>query len=70
MVAEVPHLGRIDEVPENAWTKLEAEAKSGGAVRTWAGEHYLANPVMRASETMAELARLARERRSPALAAE
>ena len=69
MVAEVPHLARIDVVPENAWTPVEAADKSG-RVGGWAGAHYLANPVMRASEVMAELARLADARAGQAMAAE
>ncbi|HRO11828.1 NADH-quinone oxidoreductase subunit NuoG, partial [Amaricoccus sp.] len=70
MFAAVPHLARIDEVPENAWTALARGDMSGGEIASAGGEHYLANPVMRASEVMAELARLARERRAEALAAE
>ena len=62
MVAEVPHLGRIDLVPENAWTPVAAGDMSGGDFARRAGEHYLANPIMRASEVMAELTRLARAR--------
>ena len=70
MVAEAPHLARIDVVPENAWTRVEAGDMSGGRVGGWAGAHYLANPVMRASEVMAELARLADARAGQAMAAE
>ncbi len=64
-----PHLARIDEVPENAWTPGPRAAMSaqdfGGPVL----DHYLTNPVTRASSVMAELARLAGERARP-LAAE
>jgi NADH-quinone oxidoreductase subunit G len=70
MLAEVPHLGRTDLVPENAWTPVAAGDMSGGEIVAVGGEHYLANPIMRASETMAELARLARARTGQALAAE
>ena len=70
MVAEAPHLARIDRVPENAWTRVEAGDMSGGRIGGWAGSHYLANPVMRASEVMAELARLAEARAGQAMAAE
>ncbi len=72
MVAEVPHLGRIDEVPENAWTPLAATGKSAGGMGVIAAsrqDHYLGNPIARASEVMAELAKLARGRVMP-LAAE
>ncbi len=70
MAAEVPHLGRIDVVPENAWTAVPAGDMSGGAFASSVRAHYLANPIMRASEVMAELARLAAERQGQALAAE
>jgi hypothetical protein len=43
---------------------------TGDALMPARSEHYLANPVMRASEVMAELARLSKAYRSPALAAE
>ena len=33
MVAAVPHLGRIDVVPENAWTPLRARRYVRGGVR-------------------------------------
>ena len=62
MVAEVPHLGAIDRVPENAWTPLGRAAMSGGDFVSGVREHFLANPVQRASEVMADLARLASER--------
>ena len=62
MVAQVPHLGAIDRVPENAWTPLERGAMSGGDFVSAVREHYLANPVQRASAVMADLARLASER--------
>ncbi len=65
MFAAAPHLARIDDVPENAWTLVEGgdmtQADFGSAV----GEHYLANPVMRASTVMAELAKLAEQRDHP-----
>jgi NADH-quinone oxidoreductase subunit G len=69
MVAEVPHLGRVDAVPQNAWAPLPPGAV-GAEPMAAGGEHYLANPVMRASAVMGELARLARLRQGPALAAE
>jgi NADH-quinone oxidoreductase subunit G len=70
MVAEAPHLGRIDVLPENAWTPETAGDGRGGDFTAARGEHYLANPIMRASEVLAELARLARDRAGQALAAE
>jgi NADH-quinone oxidoreductase subunit G len=70
MFESAPHLARIDEVPENPWTPLPrgdmSEAGFGQAVAA----HYLANPIMRASEVMAQLTRLAEERGRAPLAAE
>lgn len=66
-----PHLAALDQVPDNAWQPVDASddldvdtpfSETGAA-------HYLANPVLRASQTMAELDRLAVER-SHAIAAE
>jgi NADH-quinone oxidoreductase subunit G len=63
MFEAVPHLARLDSVPENAWTPLDAGDMSGaGDFRSAVTEHYLANPIMRASAVMAELTRLASER--------
>ncbi len=69
MVAEVPHLGEIDAVPENAWTPLAAGDMSTGDFRSADRPHYLVNPILRASEVMAELTRLASDR-TRAMAAE
>ena len=71
MVAEVPHLGADrrgagERVDAGRGGRYERRRRLGG----WAGAHYLANPVMRASEVMAELARLADARAGQAMAAE
>ena len=65
MVAAAPHLGVLDVVPENAWTLVEAGDMSGAAFRSPVRQHYLANPIMRASGVMAELTRLADARERP-----
>ncbi|WP_424931757.1 NADH-quinone oxidoreductase subunit NuoG [Amaricoccus macauensis] len=69
MVAELPHLGAIDIVPENAWTSFDAGGKTLdkdlGDFTSPTSAHYLANPIMRASSVMAELARLASDRARP-----
>jgi len=70
LVAEVPHLKRIDEVPENEWKPLERGEMGPGDFASAVTEHYLANPIMRASELMGQLAAGARERKSAKLAAE
>ena len=70
LVAAHPHLGRIDEVPVNAWFPLPladmGKADFSPAVR----DFYLTNPVARASALMAELSRLAAEREHTPMAAE
>ncbi|MEO1490937.1 MAG: NADH-quinone oxidoreductase subunit NuoG [Pseudomonadota bacterium] len=63
-----PHLAELDTVPENDWQAVEP-ASATGQISTWAGDHYLANPVLRASELMAELS-AGVATRSAALAAE
>ncbi|KFI26618.1 NADH-quinone oxidoreductase subunit G [Haematobacter massiliensis] len=70
LVAEVPHLARIDEVPENAWQPLDPAAPADADFRPVIKDFYLTNPIARASQLMAELSALAASRRSPAMAAE
>ncbi|OWJ78816.1 NADH-quinone oxidoreductase subunit NuoG [Haematobacter genomosp. 1] len=70
LVAEVPHLARIDEVAENAWTPLDPSAPADADFRPVIKDFYLTNPIARASQLMAELSALAAARRSPAMAAE
>ena len=70
LVADVPHLGKIDEVPANDWTPL-AQAKMGSAAFQPAiADFYLSNPIARASQLMAELSANAKARREAPLAAE
>jgi NADH-quinone oxidoreductase subunit G len=70
LVKEVPHLGRIDEVPENDWQLLPdgqlGEGSFGSAVR----DFYLTNPIARASQLMAELSANAKARKQKPMAAE
>jgi len=70
LVAAVPHLKRVDEVPENAWEIATGGDLGSGDLPSAVDEHYLANPVMRSSELMARLAAGARNRASASLAAE
>ena len=70
IVADVPHLGRIDEVPENAWQVLP-EGKIGVApFGNAVSDHYLTNPIARSSTLMAELSANARARAGEKIAAE
>jgi NADH-quinone oxidoreductase subunit G len=64
-----PHLGALDQVPVNEWTKLKAGKMRKAPFAQAVADHYLVNPVCRASEVMAELSRLAAER-NRAIAAE
>ena len=71
VVAAVPHLAAVDEVPENAGDPLPAgnldlRRPFAPAVR----EFYLTNPVARASALMGQLAAQAAARTTPPLAAE
>ncbi|QDC09413.1 NADH-quinone oxidoreductase subunit G [Oceanicola sp. D3] len=70
LVAEVPHLAGVDAVPENDWQPLDegtlGEAEFVAAIK----DHYLTNPVARASEVMAELSAGTKARRNAPMAAE
>jgi NADH-quinone oxidoreductase subunit G len=70
LFAEVPHLGRIDVVPENGWTPVAPGDMDGAAIANARIDHYLSTPIGRASGIMAEMARLRRERAERPLAAE
>ncbi|MEM9640358.1 MAG: NADH-quinone oxidoreductase subunit NuoG [Pseudomonadota bacterium] len=64
-----PHLGRIDDVPENLLQLPEGGALSKGDFVAATRDHYQCNPIMRASTVMADLSKLAAARARP-LAAE
>jgi NADH-quinone oxidoreductase subunit G len=70
LVAEVPHLAGIDQVPENEWQAIPPKAMGKATFRSAVTDHYLTNPVARASQLMAELSAGAKARRAPKLAAE
>jgi NADH-quinone oxidoreductase subunit G len=70
LVAEVPHLARIDTVPENDWQPLELRAPGDAGFRNAVADHYLTNPIARASALMAELSAAAKARAASPLAAE
>ncbi len=70
LVTEVPHLAKVDDVPENDW-QVEAAGKLGDADFRYAiRDFYLTNPVARASALMAELSAGAKARREDRIAAE
>ncbi|MGR3461133.1 MAG: molybdopterin-dependent oxidoreductase, partial [Roseovarius sp.] len=70
LVAEVPHLARIDEVPENDWQPVAPAELGAGQLEAAIADFYLTNPIARASELMAELSANARARRERPVAAE
>ncbi|MFN3273505.1 MAG: NADH-quinone oxidoreductase subunit NuoG [Paracoccus sp. (in: a-proteobacteria)] len=70
LVEAVPHLGRVDLVPENDWQPV-AVAELGRASFVYPlRDFYLTNPIARCSPLMGELSRMAAARGAPALAAE
>jgi NADH-quinone oxidoreductase subunit G len=70
LVAAHPHLGRIDQVAENAWAPLDVRALGKATFRNAIKDFYLTNPVARASAVMAELSAMAKARTAPKMAAE
>jgi len=70
LVAEVPHLGDIDRVPENDWQPLPAGDLGEGAFPEAVSDFYLTNLIARASVLMAELSANAKARAEAPIAAE
>ncbi|MCU9838504.1 NADH-quinone oxidoreductase subunit NuoG [Ruegeria sp. WL0004] len=70
LVAEVPHLAQIDQVPENAAQALEQGPLGAASFRNAVDDFYLSNPIARASALMAELSAAAKARRAEKIAAE
>ncbi|WP_108815859.1 NADH-quinone oxidoreductase subunit NuoG [Loktanella sp. Alg231-35] len=70
LVAAHQHLGRIDEVAENAWQPLPVKKPGKADFRNAVTDFYLTNPIARASSLMAELSANAKARKSAPLAAE
>ena len=70
LVAEVPHLQQVDEVPQNAWAPLAPGALGSGDFQNAIKDFYLTNPIARASELMAQLSHEAKARAEAPMAAE
>ncbi|MEM1130497.1 MAG: NADH-quinone oxidoreductase subunit NuoG [Pseudomonadota bacterium] len=70
LVEAVPHLAAIDTVPENAWMLPELMEMGSGDLPLAVADHYLTNPITRASTLMAELSAGAKARQAALLAAE
>jgi NADH-quinone oxidoreductase subunit G len=70
LVAAVPHLGAIDEVPENAWQRIPLRDPAKADFRNAVSDFYLTNPIARASALMGELSAQAKARTDKPMAAE
>ncbi|AUQ74931.1 NADH-quinone oxidoreductase subunit NuoG [Phaeobacter piscinae] len=70
LVAEVPHLARIDDVADNEGPALAVEAMGKAAFLPAVKDFYLTNPIARASQLMAELSAGAKARGAEKIAAE
>ncbi len=70
LIEAVPHLGHIDAVPENDWQTLPPGKPADTDFRYPIADHYLTNPIARASQLMAELSAQALARSQPKIAAE
>ncbi len=62
LVAEVPHLAKIDTVPENEWNAIAPKKMGKADFRNAISDFYLSNPIARASQLMAELSANAKAR--------
>jgi NADH-quinone oxidoreductase subunit G len=70
LVKDVPHLKKVDRVPENAWTPLPTAKLGKADFRLAIKDFYLTNPIARSSELMAELSANAKARAKQPMAAE
>ncbi|EEB84318.1 NADH-quinone oxidoreductase subunit NuoG [Roseobacter sp. GAI101] len=70
LVAEVPHLGNVDQVAENDWQAAAQSKMDDAAFQPAIADFYLSNPIARASQLMAELSQNAKARQEKPLAAE
>ncbi|MFD0857737.1 NADH-quinone oxidoreductase subunit NuoG [Roseovarius aquimarinus] len=70
LIEAVPYLAQIDQVAENDWQPITPKAMGKARFRSAIKDHYLTNPIARASQLMAELSANAKARRAPKMAAE
>ncbi|WP_420863078.1 NADH-quinone oxidoreductase subunit NuoG [Algirhabdus cladophorae] len=70
LVAQAPHLAKIDDVPENPWQALPVKKPGKADFRNAVTDFYLTNPIARASQLMAELSAGAKARSETKIAAE
>ncbi|AXC50887.1 NADH-quinone oxidoreductase subunit G [Paracoccus suum] len=70
LIAAHPHLGQLDQVPQNEAQPVPLGTLGSGPFVSPVQDYYLTNPIARASPVMAELAAMAAARHLPPLAAE
>jgi len=70
LIAEVPHLAKLDEVPQNPLKLMKKRQMGTGDFEAAVRDFYLSNPIARSSALMAELSRSARDRAEAPIAAE
>jgi NADH-quinone oxidoreductase subunit G len=70
LVTAHPHLGRIDQVPQNDWAALPIKPLGNADFRNAIRDFFLTNPIARASAVMADLSALAKVRAAAPMAAE
>ncbi|WP_297340760.1 NADH-quinone oxidoreductase subunit NuoG [Pseudophaeobacter sp.] len=70
LVADLPHLAKVDQVIENEGAALELEPMGKAAFLPAVKDFYLTNPIARSSQVMAELSANAKARRAEKIAAE
>ena len=70
LVEAHPHLGQVDQVADNGWTRIALRAPAKASFRLPVRDFYLTNPIARASAVMAEMSALAKTRTATPLAAE
>jgi NADH-quinone oxidoreductase subunit G len=70
LVKAVPHMGNVDEVPQNGWAPLAVAQMGTGDFAPAVADFYLSNAIARASSLMAECSRLAASRADTRMAAE
>ena len=70
LVSQVPHLAKIDDVPENEIGALDAGSLVSGDFANALSDFYLTNPIARASALMADLSARASARDGEKIAAE
>ena len=70
LVAAHPHLGQVDQLADNGWTRIPLRDPAQATFRLVVKDFYLTNPIARSSAVMAELSAMARARAASPLAAE